>query len=47
MYVYIKTEPQVYTVGYYGPDGDFVCESDHSSTDSAAARVSYLNGGKK
>jgi len=46
MYVYIRTEPQLWTVGFYGPDGKFVPETDHDSTDSAAARVRYLNGGK-
>lgn len=45
-YVYIKSEPGLWTVGFYDPDDCFVPESDHSSTESAAARVHYLNGGE-
>jgi hypothetical protein len=46
MYVYIKSEPQLWTVGFYAPDGKWMPESDHSTKDSAAARVHYLNGGE-
>lgn len=45
MYVYVKTEPGLWTVGFYNPRGDWVSESDHGSKNEAAARVSYLNGG--
>jgi len=45
MYVYIRSEPQLWTVGHYGDDGRFVPESDHGSTDEAAMRVNALNGG--
>lgn len=45
MYVYIKSQPGLYTVGFYQPDGTWEPESDHSSTEEAAARVHYLNGG--
>jgi hypothetical protein len=44
-WVYIKTESSLWTVGFYKPDGRFEPESDHSSPDDAAKRVSYLNGG--
>ena len=44
-YVYIHSEPGLWTVGFYRPDGRWEAESDHDSTDSAAARVHYLNGG--
>lgn len=44
MYVYIRTEPGLWTVGFYKPDGTWIPESDHSSTEQAAARVHYLNG---
>jgi len=44
-YVYIRSEPQLWTVGFYDPDGKFVPESDHDSTEAAAQRVNYLNGG--
>lgn len=47
MYVYIKSEPQLWTVGFYGPDGRFVSESDHASPAEAAKRVHYLNGGRE
>ncbi len=45
MYVYIRSEPGLLTVGFYKPDGAWESESDHSTTDKAAARVHYLNGG--
>lgn len=44
-YVYVKTEPGLWTVGHYHPAGDWQSESDHGSKDEAAARVHYLNGG--
>lgn len=44
MYVYIKSEPELWTVGFYRPSGQWEPESDHASTDEAAARVAYLNG---
>lgn len=45
-YVYIKTEPQLWTVGFYRPDGTWEAESDHGTAEKAAARVHWLNGGK-
>lgn len=45
MYVYKKTEPQLWTVGFYTPDGEWIPESDHESEESAANRVHWLNGG--
>ena len=45
MYVYIESEPGLWTVGFYDPTGEWVPESDQESTEAAAARVSYLNGG--
>jgi len=45
MYVYIRSEPQLWTVGHYSPDGKFDPESDHGTPDDAAKRVRYLNGG--
>lgn len=44
-YVYIRSEPGLYTVGFYDPAGKWQAESDHSSAVSAAARVAFLNGG--
>lgn len=46
MYVYLRTEPNLFTVGFYAPDGGFHTESDHESRVEAAARVHFLNGGK-
>lgn len=54
MYVYIVTEcfldldqtrRELFTVGFYKPDGKFESESDHDSRKKAAARVHYLSGG--
>lgn len=44
-YIYIQTEPKLWTVGFYDEDGDFQPESDYSSPREAAHRVHYLNGG--
>ena len=44
-YVYIKSEPGLWTVGYHQPGGKFVPESDHESKEEAAARARELNGG--
>lgn len=44
-WVYIKSEPQLWTVGFYEPDGEWHGESDHGSTEDAARRCNYLNGG--
>jgi len=46
MYVYIQSEPRLWTVGFYPPGGIWVSESDHGSKAEAAERVSYLNGPK-
>lgn len=44
MYVYVRSEPGLWTVGFYKPDGAWESESDHGSTQEAADRVAYLNG---
>jgi hypothetical protein len=44
MYVYIKSEPGLWTVGFYKPDGTWEPESDQRDREQAAARVAYLNG---
>jgi hypothetical protein len=43
-YVYIQSEPGLYTVGFYKPDGQWEPESDHGTKSAAAHRVAYLNG---
>jgi len=45
VWVYIKSEPNLWTVGFYNPDGKWQPESDHVSSDRAAKRVHYLNSG--
>jgi hypothetical protein len=44
MYVYVRSEPGLWTVGFYDPDGKWVPESDHDNREDAAKRVAYLNG---
>ena len=44
MYVYIQSEPNLYTVGFYDPTGRWQPDSDHSDREEAAKRVHYLNG---
>ena len=47
VYVYRQTEPGVWTVGFYDPQGRWHPESDHASAESAAERVHWLNGGNR
>lgn len=47
MYVYIRSEPGLWTVGHYDPSGGWNPESDHDNTEAAAARCHYLNGGDR
>lgn len=44
MYVYIVTEPNVYTVGFYDPIGNWHPHEDFATRAEAAKCVSYLNG---
>lgn len=46
-WVYIRSEPGLWTVGYYGPTGVWFSESDHDIREKAAERVHYLNGGDR
>lgn len=46
-YVYIQSEPRLFTVGFYTPDGHWEPESDHPTRDKAAERVAWLNGSGK
>lgn len=48
-WVYIRSEPSLWTVGFYGPDADgakWHSDSDHESREAAAERVHWLNGGE-
>jgi len=46
MYVYIQSEPGLWTVGFYDPNGNWHAESDWETREDAANRVAYLNGMK-
>ena len=46
MYVYIQSEPGLWTVGFYKPDGAWYAEADCKSEAEAADRVHWLNGGE-
>ena len=45
MWVYQKTESDLWTVGFFSPNGTWYTDIDCDSQDNAAARVNYLNGG--
>jgi hypothetical protein len=44
-YIYIQSEPSLWTVGFYDPHGKFVAQSDHDSEEGAEKQVRLLNGG--
>lgn len=44
MYVYIQSEPGLWTVGFYDPAGQWHGDSDHNIREDAAKRVAWLNG---
>ena len=44
-WVYIQSEPRLWTVGFYNARGEWRPETDWPSPTEAAARVHYLNGG--
>jgi hypothetical protein len=44
MYVYRDSDSEVFTVGFYDPNGKWLPESDHLLEDVAADRVAWLNG---
>jgi len=44
-WVYQCFEPGLWTVGFYTPAGVWEPASDHNTSDDAAARCHYLNGG--
>lgn len=45
MYVYIKSEPGLWTVGFYTPDIRWVSARDFDDEEKAIDFVHYLNGG--
>lgn len=44
MYVYIESEYNLWTVGFYDPKGKWHPDSDHDNREEAAKRVHFLNG---
>ena len=44
MYVYIESEHNLWTVGFYDPKGNWHPDSDHDNREEAAKRVAWLNG---
>jgi hypothetical protein len=45
-WVYIQSEPSLWTVGFYSPDGEWHTDSDHRTREEAAKRTAWLNGSK-
>jgi hypothetical protein len=43
-WVYIKSDVNLWTVGFYDPSGKFQTDSDHNYRSAAAERCAYLNG---
>ena len=45
VWVYIDSEPGLWTTGFYDPDGNWHPDRDFTNPNDAAERVHYLNGG--
>lgn len=45
-WVYIRSEPGLWTVGFYDPEGRWHADSDYEDREEAAKRCAYLNGGQ-
>lgn len=44
MYVYLMSEPGLFTVGFFDPNGKWHPDNDYRNREAAANRVAYLNG---
>ena len=44
-WVYINSEPGLWTTGFYDPQGKWHGDEDYPNPQMAADRVHYLNGG--
>lgn len=44
MWVYLNSEPGLWTTGFYKPDGKWEPDEDFNDVDAARARVAELNG---
>lgn len=45
MWVYVQSEPGLYTTGFYDPNGVWHSDQDFKDSQDAACRVHWLNGG--
>ncbi len=45
-WVYIRSQPGLWTVGFYDPEGNWHPDSDHPSSEEAAQRCAWLNGNR-
>jgi len=46
MWVYLKSRDEnLFTVGFYSPDGEWHATTDYSEESHAQEQVHYLNGG--
>jgi hypothetical protein len=45
-WAYVQSEPTLWTVGFYSPDGKWHTESDHGTPEAAAERCAWLNGSR-
>lgn len=45
VWVYERTEANLWTVGFYGPTGKWNTDNDYNDRNKARERVAYLNGG--
>jgi hypothetical protein len=43
-WVYVRSEDDLYTVGFYAPSGRWHTDSDHTNREDAAKRAAWLNG---
>lgn len=43
-WVYLRSEPGLWTTGFYAPAGTWHTDTDHGSSEEAAERVRWLNG---
>lgn len=46
-WVYVQSEPGLWTVGFYAPNGKWHSDSDHVERNEAASRCAWLNGSTK
>ena len=47
MWVYIQSEPRLWTVGFYDPKGEWHPDSDWDRREDARERVAHLNGSRE